>query len=398
MDFNLNRCYPKDAKGALLLGRIWKGGETGGPCTVVIENEMVYDITSTYPIMAELLNQPNVLKCIQSASKERISDVFTLLENSDPKLKKSNFPYLLPPCDLQAIKACGVTFATSILERLVEEQAKGDPEQADAYRASLEKDLGIDLNQLQPGSPEAEKAKQRLIEKGIWSQYLEVAIGPDAEIFTKAPPMSAIGIGDTLGIRDDSSWSNPEPEVVLAINASGKIVGAALGNDVNLRDFEGRSALLLGKAKDNNAACVIGPFIRIFNDSFSLEDIRQAEVFLSVEGEDGFSMSGRSRMNLISRDIEDLTAQVIGKHHQYPDGLMLFTGTLFAPTQDRDTSGKGFTHKLGDIVSISSPKLGALLNRVGYCHQVPPWTFGITAFMHNLSQRGLLKTSCPPSN
>src|SRR5690606_27366505 len=105
---------------------------------------------------------------------------------------------------------------------------------------------------------------------GVWSQYLEVAIGKDAEIFTKTQPMASVGFGAQIGIHPESHWNNPEPEVVLAVARTGKIRGATLGNDVNLRDYEGRSALLLGEAKDQNASCAIGPFIRLFDETFSL--------------------------------------------------------------------------------------------------------------------------------
>ena len=373
-----------------MLGRVWQGGAVGGPCVVMIEDQNVYDITSSFPLMSELLNQPDLQNSLAQAQKELIGEVFPILENSDAATRNPEAPYFLAPCDLQVIKACGVTFASSMLERLVEEQAKGDPAKAQQFRESLESEIQVDLGQIQPGSAEAAQVKEALLKKNLWSPYLEVGIGPDAEVFTKAPPMSAIGPGETLGIRSDSSWNNPEPEIVLVINAAGSIVGITIGNDVNLRDFEGRSALLLGKAKDNNASCVLGPFIRLFNDSFSLDDARSAEVTVEVTGPDNFTMQDKSIMTKISRDLEVLAAQTIGKHHQYPDGLMLFTGTLFAPTQDRDRPGEGFTHKLGDVVRIASPKIGALINRVDYCHALPPWEFGTTALFRNLAKRGLL--------
>ena len=390
MNLPMNQCYPEDAQGALMLGRVWQGGAVGGPCVVMIEDQNVYDITSSFPLMSELLNQPDLQNSLAQAQKELIGEVFPILENSDAATRNPEAPYFLAPCDLQVIKACGVTFASSMLERLVEEQAKGDPAKAQQFRESLESEIQVDLGQIQPGSAEAAQVKEALLKKNLWSPYLEVGIGPDAEVFTKAPPMSAIGPGETLGIRSDSSWNNPEPEIVLVINAAGSIVGITIGNDVNLRDFEGRSALLLGKAKDNNASCVLGPFIRLFNDSFSLDDARSAEVTVEVTGPDNFTMQDKSIMTKISRDLEVLAAQTIGKHHQYPDGLMLFTGTLFAPTQDRDRPGEGFTHKLGDVVRIASPKIGALINRVDYCHALPPWEFGTTALFRNLAKRGLL--------
>jgi fumarylacetoacetate (FAA) hydrolase family protein len=295
---------------------------------------------------------------------------------------------LLAPCDLQAIKAAGVTFAASLVERVIEERAKGDPAAAAKVREELKGVFG-DIGALKPGSPEAAEAKLLLLREGLWSQYLEVGIGPDAEVFTKAQPMSAVGYGAEIGLHPKSVWNNPEPEIVLACSSRGAIVGASLGNDVNLRDFEGRSALLLSKAKDNNASCAIGPFVRLFDASFCLDDVRAAEVSLTVEGADNFRLEGLSSMAKISRDPFDLVAQTLNENHQYPDGLMLFLGTLFAPTQDRDTPGEGFTHKLGDRVTIRSSRLGGMVNRVTTADAAPPWTFGVRALMRSLAARGL---------
>jgi len=283
-----------------------------------------------------------------------------------------------------------VTFACSMLERIIEEQAQGDAEKAEQVRQEIGKQLPGDISDVVPGSEDAEKLKAVLLESGLWSQYLEVGIGPDAEVFTKSQPMSSVGIGSDVGIHRASAWNNPEPEVVLAVNSRGEILGATLGNDVNLRDIEGRSALLLGKAKDNNASCSLGPFIRLFDESFSLNDVRGAEVALTVQGADGFLMEEQSLMTKISRDVTNLVTQTLGTHHQYPDGLVLFTGTLFAPIQDRDEAGSGFTHKIGDVVSISTPKLGTLVNRVNYSDAAPPWEFGTGALMRNLAKRNLL--------
>jgi Fumarylacetoacetate (FAA) hydrolase family protein len=297
---------------------------------------------------------------------------------------------LLSPVDLQCIKACGVTFAISAIERVIEERARGDAAKAESIRADLRERVGSDIRSVTPGSEAAQRLKQALIADGLWSQYLEVAIGPDAEVFTKAPVLASVGWGDWVGVRSDSAWNNPEPEVVLACTAQGRIVGATLGNDVNLRDIEGRSALLLGKAKDNNASCAIGPFIRMFDEHFTLDHVRECVVRLEIEGEDGFKLEGSSSMSLISRSPEELVAQTVGKHHQYPDGFVLFLGTMFAPIVDREAKGLGFTHKRNDIVRVSTEVLGTLVNKVTTCDAAPPWRFGISELMRNLAQRGLL--------
>jgi len=313
-----------------------------------------------------------------------------IMANTMAPHREDEVPYLLSPIDLQSIKACGVTFMVSMLERVIEERAGGDAGKAETVRQNIKARIDADITSIQPGSPEAEELKEVLQAEGLWSQYLEVGIGPYAEVFTKSQPLSSVGIGAEVGILPISSWNNPEPEIVLLVTPNAQVVGATLGNDVNLRDIEGRSALLLGKAKDNNASCSIGPFIRLFDETFHLDDVRNADVALTIEGEDGFQLKEVSPMNLISRDVLDLVSQTINENHQYPDGLALFTGTLFAPTQDRGGDEKGFTHKLGDIVSISSDKLGKLQNRVTYTHQAHPWEFGITALMKNLNHRGLL--------
>jgi fumarylacetoacetate (FAA) hydrolase family protein len=297
---------------------------------------------------------------------------------------------LLAPVDLQCVKAAGVTFAVSALERVIEERARGDAQKAQEIRDALGERMGGDLRSVEPGSPGAARLKDALIADGLWSQYLEVAIGPDAEVFTKAPVLSSVAWGDHVGIRSDSHWNNPEPEVVILCDGEGALRGAALGNDVNLRDLEGRSALLLGKAKDNNAACAIGPFVRLFDEHFGLDDVRSAVVSLRIEGRDGFVLEGESSMSQISRDPTELCAQTLGKHHQYPDGFALFLGTMFAPIQDREAPGRGFTHKLGDRVRVSTPTLGVLENEVTLCELAPPWTFGVTELMRNLAARGLI--------
>jgi fumarylacetoacetate (FAA) hydrolase family protein len=320
-----------------------------------------------------------------------IAELAAVLANSVESTRDTTKPWLLAPCDLQVIKASGVTFIASLLERVIEEQARGDASKADAIRNALSTVLGDNLAGIVPGSPEAARVKQLLLDEGAWSQYLEVGIGPDAEIFTKGPVLSAVGTGADIGIHPESAWNNPEPEVVLAVNSRGGTVGAALGNDVNLRDFEGRSALLLGKAKDNNASTAIGPFIRLFDDHFGIDSVRRCEVTVDVLGPDGFELEGKSSLAQISRDPLDLVAQAIGPHHCYPDGLMLFLGTMFAPTQDRDNAGSGFTHHLGDVVRISSAKLGVLENTINTSDRITPWTFGIRDLFQNLAARGLLK-------
>jgi fumarylacetoacetate (FAA) hydrolase family protein len=326
----------------------------------------------------------------RTAEGTGIGPLAAILANTPAKGRDPARPWLLAPIDLQAIKAAGVTFAISMLERVIEERARGNPEAAADIRASIRDLIGDDLSRLKPGSPQALQLKEVLISKGLWSQYLEVGIGPDAEIFTKAQVMAAVGHGAEAGLNPISKWNNPEPEVVVIVSSAGHIVGASLGNDVNLRDVEGRSALLLGKAKDNNASCAIGPFIRLFDESFGIDHVRKMELSLTVEGEDGYVLKGASSMARISRDPADLVAQMINANHQYPDGAVLFLGTLFAPVEDRDVKGQGFTHKTGDIVVVSSPELGGLANRMVPSNMAAPWTFGTSHLMRNLAKRGLL--------
>ena len=375
---------PADGCAGVLVGRVWVDGPTPGPRTAAFRDDGVFDLSALAPTLADLFDLDDAATRAAAHEGARLCALETALAAS-----AAGGEYrLLAPCDLQAIKAAGVTFAASLVERVIEERAKGDPAAAANVRAELAGLLG-DIRGLVPGSPEAAQAKALLQREGLWSQYLEVGIGPDAEVFTKAQPMSAVGHGALIGLHPKSVWNNPEPEIVLACSSRGEIVGASLGNDVNLRDFEGRSALLLSKAKDNNASCAIGPFVRLFDASFSLDDVRTAEVTLTVEGEDNFRLEGLSSMAEISRDPLDLVAQTLNRCHQYPDGLMLFLGTLFAPVQDRDAPGEGFTHKSGDRVTIASPKLGALTNRVTLSDAAPAWTFGTRALMRSLAARGL---------
>ncbi|MDD1500019.1 fumarylacetoacetate hydrolase family protein [Agrobacterium sp. CNPSo 3708] len=373
---------PEDHRDAILIGRVWSKSEDG-PCPVLLKDGVLYDLSRLAPTVSELLEKHDLV--------ERLSDTlqFAALGAFEAFLDGSA-GQLLSPNDIQAVKAAGVTFADSMLERVIEEQAKGDPQRAQDIRGRLAPVLGDSLKGVEAGSEKAAEVKRLLQEMGLWSQYLEVGIGPDAEIFSKAQPMSSVGCGSLIGVHPKSQWNNPEPEVVLAVTSDGRIVGAALGNDVNLRDFEGRSALLLSKAKDNNASCSIGPFIRIFDGKFTLDDVKQAQISLLVEGEDGFTMTGVSPMQAISRTPENLVSQLLNRDHQYPDGAVFFLGTMFAPVKDRHGPGLGFTHAKGDRVEISSPRLGKLINWVASTSDCPEWTFGTTALMRNLAKRGLL--------
>lgn len=374
---------PDDWRDAVLVGRMDLGD---GPTPVVVKEGRVFDVSASAPTVSQLLEKWNGT----APSGKDLGDINDLGLSTAWSEGGKGKAKLLAPVDLQCVKACGVTFAVSAMERVIEERAQGVPGRAQAIREELAAKIGTDIRKVVPGSPEAQKLKDALIADKLWSQYLEVAIGPDAEVFTKAPPMSSVGWGDYVGIRTQSTWNNPEPEVVVVVDRAGKAVGATLGNDVNLRDYEGRSALLLGKAKDNNAASALGPFIRMFDDKFTIDHVRTAVVELEIVGADNYRLEGKSTMTEISRDPLDLVKQTISEH-QYPDGFVLFCGTLFAPTQDRDQPGFGFTHKEGDVVRVSTPKLGVLENRVTTCKAAPPWNFGIADLMKNLVGRGLLK-------
>ncbi|MBD3678768.1 MAG: fumarylacetoacetate hydrolase family protein [Rhodobacteraceae bacterium] len=374
---------------ALLVGRVWRP-EVSGAALVMLRGDRVIDITNRdVPTMRDLMELDDIPGYLRGVEGEDIGALADITTNST-EAGATDCVRLLSPADLQVIKASGVTFAESMVERVIEEQAAGNADLAQEIRAKVAGIIGDSLRGIVPGSEKAMKVKEVLIAEGLWSQYLEVGIGPDAEVFTKAQPTSSVGWGAAVGLHPISSWNNPEPEIVLAVNSQGQIRGATLGNDVNLRDVEGRSALLLGKAKDNNASCSIGPFIRVFDEGYGMDDVRKAELTLRVEGEDGFVLDGRSSMTQISRDPESIVAQTIGRHHQYPDGFMLFLGTLFAPIQDRDHKGQGFTHKVGDRVAISEPTLGTLENTVRLSTECPEWRIGIADTMRNLAARGLL--------
>lgn len=384
----LQRTLPADPGRATLVGRAWAEGF--GPVLVRVDTDAIVDLSALAPTCSALLELPNPAAAVRNHQGRRMASLDEVIANSAPDRRDPALPWLLAPCDLQAIKAAGVTFVASMLERVIEEQARGNPALAESVRKEVVSVIGDDLSKVKPGSPEAAQLKVVLLAKGWWSQYLEVGIGPDAEIFTKSQPMSAVGTGSEIGIHPGSEWNNPEPEIVLAVNSRGETVGATLGNDVNLRDFEGRSALLLGKAKDNNASCAIGPFLRLFDAHFDIDDVRRCELSMKVLGPEGFEMNGASSLAMISRDPLDLVGQAIGPNHQYPDGFLLFLGTMFAPTQDRHGPGQGFTHVPGDLVAISTPALGTLVNRVNTSDRVSPWRYGTGALMRDLARRRLL--------
>ena len=380
------RHYPD----GVLLGRAIVPGHSHPRIVTIRDGELVDITTSGFALVRDIAESGQAAAHVKNAPGTPLGNADAILANSIASGHDASLPSLLSPIDLQSIKASGVTFVVSLLERVIEEQARGDKSRADALRSEILELIGMDLSELVPGSDAAVKVKAALIEKGVWSQYLEVGIGPDAEIFTKGQPMSSVGYGAEVGLHPVSSWNNPEPEVALLVTSTGDIIGATLGNDVNLRDVEGRSALLLGKAKDNNASASLGPFIRLFDGDFTLDTIKQSEIALRVEGQDGFVLDGHSSMSQISRTPESLVAATIGGHHQYPDGLVLYLGTMFAPVKDRGGAGKGFTHKLGDVVTISTSSLGTLSNSVNLSTHCPPWTYGASHLLRDLAKAHLL--------
>ncbi|MCW5693442.1 MAG: fumarylacetoacetate hydrolase family protein [Pseudolabrys sp.] len=371
------------------LGRVHAPG-IAHPLVVTVRDGVVVDITSAHaPTVRDICEMDDPAAYVRGVKGKPLGALDAITAASLSHASELAVR-MLSPVDLHAVKAAGVTFVVSLLERVIEEQARGSADKAEAIRADIHSLIGEDLSKLKPGSPEAMAIKQKLIARGAWSQYLEVGIGPDAEVFTKCQPLSSVGFGADVGLLEASTWNNPEPEVAVVAASSGRIVGATLGNDVNLRDMEGRSALLLGKTKDNNASASLGPFIRLFDDTFSIADVKKAMVHLTVEGTDGFSLEGSSSMAEISRSPEELVAAAMGPHHQYPDGIVLYLGTMFVPSKDRGEAGKGFTHKIGDTVTISSEKLGALVNRVKYSPDCPPWTYGARSLMRDLAAAKLI--------
>ena len=380
--------HPDLPSNAALAGRVWLPDV--GPAVVRVDGDTLIDITAIFPTMCDLCEMKNPAQALAAAEGKQTGNVADILANASPAKRNAAKPHALSPIDLQAVKAAGVTFPVSMIERVIEEKARGDAAAAATVRAKINELVGGDLQAIKPGSPAAMELKAALVNAGAWSQYLEVGIGPDAEIFTKAPVLASVGHNMDVGIHPKSSWNNPEPEIVMVVSSTGAIVGATLGNDVNLRDFEGRSALLLGKAKDNNASASLGPFIRFFDDGFTLDHVRRAELAMKVTGRDGFVMQGHSNMAKIARDPTEIVAHAINDNHRYPDGLVVYLGTMFAPVDDRGEKGKGFTHTQGDVVEISTPLLGMLRNRVVYCAEAEQWNFGIADLMRNLAGRGLL--------
>lgn len=389
MPLTLEGVLPEDSSSGLFIGRLWDP-ETQGPRPVLLHEGALLDLFEYVPTVSELLNRDdlaNLLDKVRSGGARRwaLRDVLASSTGSAGGSGPDSLR-LLSPLDLQAVKACGVTFVDSMIERVIEERCAGDLKLAESMRTRVLQSIGGSLTGIRPGSAEAARVKEVLVREGAWSQYLEVGIGPDPEVFTKAPVLSTMGCGQSIGIPHFSTWNNPEPELVLLVDHQGTIRGCTLGNDVNLRDVEGRSALLLGMAKDNNGSAAIGPFIRLFDESYTLDDAREETIRLTVQGADGYTLSGTNSVQRLSRPFEELVSAAFGRHHQYPDGFALFTGTLFAPNEDRDIPGMGFTHRLGDTVEISSSRLGRLTNTVARTEDLEPWVYGIGSLLDYLLQ------------
>lgn len=380
----MREVLPRDDS-ALLVGRVYDA-DRRVPVPVLVRGDGVWSLSGEAPTVSDLLDRDDHLAALRRAAATAPTWHVDEVALPDAAAAGQRLT-LLAPVDLQAIKACGVTFAGSMIERVIEERSHGDARRAAEVREEMSRAIGADLAGVRPGTPAAAALKDRLVARGWWSQYLEVGLGPDPEVFTKGPVLSAVGAGDDIGVPSFSSWNNPEPELVLVVDPRGAIVGVTLGNDVNLRDVEGRSALLLGMAKDNNRSTAIGPLIRVFDDAFTVDDARDLTIDLTVTGEDGYELRGVNSVSALSRTFEELVGAAMGRHHQYPDGCVLFTGTLFAPTEDRTAPGEGFTHRPGDVVSIENPRLGALVNTVRRTEELPPWTYGIRSLFADLSRQ-----------